>query len=190
LLSSRWWTCSRTQVSLQACKNACFNTIDGLGVCHAGQTSSAQLAAAVQVLGTSEPPPTHFRTNKFTACFQTIVDAYGVARYREVGCAYLTPFAWAHAGLLAAAAEGKGRETEMCEPCRVLASPLALAVVLRPSPINTGDTGQWGRRHGLLLVPAGSSASMGDVPCPAMVSGPPSSPTRGMLIWAPSSGQR
>ena len=43
-----------------------------------------------QPLATYEMPPTYFPVTKVTSCFQAIVDAYGIARYREanpaVGC--------------------------------------------------------------------------------------------------------
>ncbi|KAK9077339.1 hypothetical protein SSX86_005676 [Deinandra increscens subsp. villosa] len=45
--------------------------------------SKSQVGAIFQVLHTKELPPTYFRTNKFTESFQTIVDAYGVAKYQE-----------------------------------------------------------------------------------------------------------
>ncbi|KAI7730531.1 hypothetical protein M8C21_006244 [Ambrosia artemisiifolia] len=45
--------------------------------------SNSQVGAIFQVLHTKELPPTFFRTNKFTDSFQTIVDAYGVAKYQE-----------------------------------------------------------------------------------------------------------
>ncbi|WZZ47654.1 hypothetical protein YC2023_043913 [Brassica napus] len=45
--------------------------------------SNSQVGSIFQVLRTKEMPPTFFRTNKFTTAFQEIVDAYGVAKYRE-----------------------------------------------------------------------------------------------------------
>ena len=43
-----------------------------------------------QPLVTYEPPPTYFATTKVTSCFQDIVDAYGIARYREANPAVFT----------------------------------------------------------------------------------------------------
>jgi len=47
------------------------------------------VASILNVIDTSEAPPTYHMTNKFTAVFQNIVDAYGVSSYREANPGHL-----------------------------------------------------------------------------------------------------
>jgi len=47
-------------------------------------TSGALVPSILSVVPASEEPPTYFKTNKFTQSFQSIVDAYGIAHYREI----------------------------------------------------------------------------------------------------------
>lgn len=47
-------------------------------------TSGAQVLTIMEEIKTKETPPTYFRTNKITSSFQSIVDSYGMARYKEV----------------------------------------------------------------------------------------------------------
>jgi len=49
----------------------------------AADQASAQVGTIFQPLPTHEQPPTFYITNKVQEAFQTIVEAYGVARYRE-----------------------------------------------------------------------------------------------------------
>lgn len=44
----------------------------------------ASVNSILHQIKTTMTPPTYFRTNKFTTAYQALVDAYGVANYREV----------------------------------------------------------------------------------------------------------
>lgn len=46
--------------------------------------SGTSLPSILTELHTKKTRPTYHRTNKFTEGFQGIIDAYGIARYREV----------------------------------------------------------------------------------------------------------
>eukprot|EP00731_Ephydatia_muelleri_P033231 Em0026g51a len=48
------------------------------------EKSGSSVPCIFNQMRTDEKPPTYFRTNEFTGGFQAIVDAYGVASYREV----------------------------------------------------------------------------------------------------------
>ncbi|XP_037960816.1 V-type proton ATPase 116 kDa subunit a1-like [Teleopsis dalmanni] len=50
----------------------------------------SSIPSFLNVIETSENPPTYTRTNKFTSGFQNLIDSYGVASYREANPALYT----------------------------------------------------------------------------------------------------
>ncbi|VDD80723.1 unnamed protein product [Mesocestoides corti] len=67
----------------------CWSAVSDLDTVHMAlrrgmERSNSSLQPILNRLHTTEQPPTFHRVNKFTSAFQNIVDAYGVARYREV----------------------------------------------------------------------------------------------------------
>ncbi|EFA74721.1 vacuolar proton ATPase 100-kDa subunit [Heterostelium album PN500] len=52
--------------------------------------SGALVPSVLSIIKPEDEPPTYFETNKYTNSFQQIVNAYGVAKYREVNPAVLT----------------------------------------------------------------------------------------------------
>ncbi|KAK6018103.1 V-type ATPase subunit family protein [Ostertagia ostertagi] len=61
-----------------------------LALCDGLKASGSDVSPILNEMVPQGPPPTYHRTNKFTSVFQSIVDSYGVATYREVNPAPFT----------------------------------------------------------------------------------------------------
>lgn len=55
-----------------------------------GSATASSTSSFLTVMETKKSPPTYYRTNKFTRGFQTLINSYGMASYREVNPALYT----------------------------------------------------------------------------------------------------
>jgi V-type H+-transporting ATPase subunit a len=60
------------------------------GLSDGSSACGSSIPSFLNVINTSEDPPTFNRTNKFTRGFQNLIDSYGVASYREANPALYT----------------------------------------------------------------------------------------------------
>ncbi|CAI5759255.1 unnamed protein product [Candida verbasci] len=60
------------------------DSINDLTTTIKGYDQSQSIPTIINVLDTNRTPPTYTRTNKFTVAFQSICDAYGVPKYKEI----------------------------------------------------------------------------------------------------------
>lgn len=95
---SKWWEIIAREKAVYKAMNLCdydgsrktliaegWIPTDQIDVLHSTVKNSSQnVPTIVNILETTKTPPTFHRNNKFTAAFQNICDAYGIATYREV----------------------------------------------------------------------------------------------------------
>ena len=119
---------SQAIADLEACKLPCrFRACMWLGTWGRmlKEAVLTQVGTIFQPLATYEMPPTYFPTSKVTSCFQTIVDAYGIARYREANPA-VCALPLESVLNLSAASAAPSRSCLRARPCSPRLIPLQL----------------------------------------------------------------
>lgn len=111
----------------------------------------AQVGTIFQPLATYEMPPTYFPVTKVTSCFQTIVDAYGIARYREANPAVRRTSALHHEHL---------NLSSLCSPAGTQYGWRAGIQQLNDSTSACSTAGLWGKSTHKFSVPELAIAGM------------------------------
>jgi len=81
----RFPLCSRRSQNSLRLQQSPFNIYQLLILTFSSQeVSGSAVPSILQKMSTERSPPTYNRTDKFSESFQTLIDAFGVANYREV----------------------------------------------------------------------------------------------------------